>query len=313
MTKTFLTTLFCFIGTGLFAQQKIETALTAEHKAVAGTKISLIPPADFTKGHNFLGFQHTESGSSLMILDIPGPFGEVSKGLTKENLLSKGVVVQTIDPLTINHLPALFVTGTQVAHGNTFTKYILVLGTEKETIIVNGVFPEHLTTAATSIKQAMLSVYYEPEKQTDPFAALDFTIDAAGTKLKFAKNVSNSLLFTVDGNVPTQSDDKTNLIVAKSFSEVTPGDKKQFSLNRIKQFPTTVEHLDFVREITIDGLSGYETYAIGKNKNTGQPEHIYQVILFDDKVYYILVSMTNDTTKGSLDDARKAVNTFKRK
>lgn len=74
MTKTILTTFLFFICVTTFGQKKIENKLSNEHQSIKGTEISLVPPKGFTDGLNFSGLQQTESGSSIMILDIPGLF-----------------------------------------------------------------------------------------------------------------------------------------------------------------------------------------------------------------------------------------------
>jgi hypothetical protein len=313
MTRKILTTFLVFISLTVWGQKKIENKLTDQHQNIKGTKVSVIPPNGFTDGLNFLGLQQTESGSSIMILDIPGPYSETSKGITKENMLSKGVEMKKIETLTINGLPAIFATGTQNAYGNIYTKFILVFGTDNETIMINGVYPENLKKVGDEIKKSMLTVFYEHDKKINPFEALDYSIDISETKLKFGKSMSNSLIFSVDGQVPTASSDKTNLIVAKSFSQITAEDKKLFCINRLKQTPIEIENIEYTNEITIDGISGYEIYAKGKNKKSSETENIYQVILFSDKLYYILFGTTNDETDKSMDEIKKAVITFKRK
>src|SRR5690606_36252945 len=205
MTKTILTTFLLSICLTTFGQKRIDNKLTEEHQNIKGTKISLIPPKGFTDGLNFLGLQQTESGSSIMILDIPGPYSETSAGINKENLSSKGVELSKIENLTINGLPAIFVTGTQNAYGNIYTKFILVFGTDSETIMINGVYPENLKKVGDVIKKSMLTVFYEADKKINPFDALDYTLDVSETKLKFGKSMSNSLIFSVDGQVPTSS------------------------------------------------------------------------------------------------------------
>lgn len=313
MTKTILTTLLLSICLTTFGQKKIENKLTEEYKTIKGTKISLIPPKGFTDGIHFLGLQQNESGSSIMILDIPGPYSETSAGINKENLLSTGVELRKIENLTINGLPAIFVTGTQNAYGNIYTKFILIFGTDRETIIINGVYPENLKMIGEEIKKSMLTVIYESDKKFNPFDALDYTIDVSKTKLKFGKSISNSLIFTVDGKVPTASSDKTSLIVSKSFSQITTVDKKLFCINRLKLSPIEIKSIEYTNEIKIDGVSGYEIYAKGKSKNSSEIENIYQIILFSDNLYYILFGSTNDETNKSIEEIKIAVKTFKRK
>ncbi|MBX2940134.1 MAG: hypothetical protein KF880_08650 [Ferruginibacter sp.] len=305
--------LLIFISLSVFGQQKIDNVRTENHVYIKGTKIYLIPPKGFTVGQNFLGLQQNESGSSIMLLDIPGPYSETSAGLNAENLLGSGVEVSNIEQLTFNGLSAMLITGKQHAYGNSYTKYILVFGDESETIMINGVSSESMKKIGAKIKESMLSAVYDAGMKLDPFAALDYTIDVSETKLKFAGSMSNSLIFTVDGKIPTASKDKTNLIVTKSFNTVTPEDKKLFCINRIKKTPVDIQNIEYVNEITVDGINGYEIYAKAKSKNAEETENIYQVILFSDNLYYILVSTTNDETVQSVEEAKKAIHTFNRK
>ena len=90
-------------------------------------------------------------------------------------------------------------------------------------------------------------------------------------------------------NHRTLSTDKTDLMVTKSFSPITQEDKKLFSINRLKQLPMEIENIEYTEKITIDDVSDYESLAKGKDKKTGETESIYQVILFSDKFYYILL------------------------
>jgi hypothetical protein len=315
MTRKFLVlSLILILLTACAGQKKIENTLTNEYQNIKGTKVSLIPPKGFIDGINFLGLQQSESSSSIMVSDFPGPYSEVFKALTKEKMLSQGVEVKAIENLTINGFPAIFLTGTQNAHGYIYTKYILMFGIEQETIILSANFPENLKTIGREIKKSILTVFYDKNKKLDPFASIDYSIDVSKTKLKFAKNMSNSLIYTVDGQIPTASTDKTDLIIAKSFYEITQEDKKLFSINRLKQVSTVeVEEIEYVEEITIDGIKGYEIFARAKNKKTKETANVYQVILFSDKLYYILFFFSYDDTDNSINDIKKAILTFKRK
>jgi len=206
MTRRIFKTILIFIclSSIAYGQKNIENNLTAQHQNIAGTKVSLIPPKGFIKGLNFLGLQQSESGSSIMVMDFPAPYSEVTKGLGEEHILSAGVEMKKIENFTLNGLPAIFVTETQNAYGNIYTKYVLIFGTEKETIMINGVFPENLKKIGAEIKKSMLTVVYEQNKIIDPFETLDFSIDVSGTKLKLGKGgISNILAFTVDGKIPT--------------------------------------------------------------------------------------------------------------
>ncbi len=313
MKPSIITALLLLVWTMSFGQKKIENKLTPEYQNVLGTKISLVPPERFTAAADFLGLQELESGSSIMVLNIPGPYSEVSKGLTKAKFLSKGVEVKKIKHYVINGLPATFVTANQKANGKLYSKYIIVFGAAEETIMINGACSANLKKIGAGIKKPLLTAYYHADKMIDPFEALDFTIDVSATKLQFAKNMGGSLMYTVDGQLPPLTSDKTFLIATKSFSKVESDNPKLFSIIRLKQLPIDIDHVEYTNEITIGGLSGYEIFAKGKDEHTEEPKNVYQVILFIDGLYYILVGITNDETEASLNDLKVAINTFRRK
>jgi hypothetical protein len=279
---------------------------------VPGTKISLVPPKGFIKAQDFVGFQQNESGSSIIVAEIKAPFAETKAGLTNEALLSRGIVVQQADSMTINNLPASFITGIQTARGTTFTKYILAFGTKEETMLLTGVFPEALKELGAGIRTAMLSAFYEAGKKINPLDAVDFEIDVTLAKLILAKGIPGGLVYTVDGTVPTKSKDKTTLMATKSFSQVDIVDKKLFAINRLKQMPIQIDKIDSTNAITVDGISGYEIIATAHETN-GAARKVYQVILYSDHSYYIFFGTTNDLTTISIGQLRQAVTTFKRK
>lgn len=295
------------------AQTNINNEITNVHINVSGTKISLILPKGFTKAQNFMGFQQDESGSTIMIMDIPGPFSEVSKGLTKENFLTKGVEVKNIEEIFLNGKKGILVTGEQNAYGKIFSKYVFAFGNEKETIMINGAFPSNLMEIGKEIKTSILTTYYEENKKINPFDTVDFEIETKGTNLIFAKSMANMLTYNVDGLLPTKSKNDTSLIIAKAISNVVVEDKKLYSINRIKKMPFEIEKIENTEKITIDGVSGYEITALAKDKKTGLQQKVYQVILFSDSLYYILLGTTNNEYDKNITEIKKIVKTFKRK
>ena len=313
MKHIFFLTIFFLTFSTVFGQARTINVLTAKHINIHGTKISLIPPDGFIKATNFLGLEQNQSGSTIMVLDIPGPFSEISKGLTKEGFLSQGVEVKSIEHLTLNNLPAIFVTGEQNAHRNIYIKYVLCFGTENETIIINGATPNNQKEIANAVKTSILTSFYEADKKINPFEVVDYSIDLTKSKLQFAKSASNSLIFTTDGIIPTKSTDKTTLIIAKSFSKTEIEDRKLFCLNRLKQLPVEITKIETTTEMSLDGISGYEIIALGKDTKTNLDEKMCQVVLFTDNLYYIFYGSTNEDFDNNIKEIKNVIRTFKRK
>ncbi|MCF2497930.1 hypothetical protein [Dyadobacter chenhuakuii] len=308
---TFLISLFLNICAA-YGQVTITNISTPEHIPVAGTKVSLIPPKGFEKAANFAGFQQTQSGSSIMVMSIPGQFEKLSAGLTKEAFLTQGVEISEIETLKLNDMPAAFLTGTQNAHGNVYTKFILCFGKNDESVMINGAFPQNLQEVGKGIKQAILGAYFDADRKVDPFEAIDYEISTTGSKLIFAKNVANSLIYTMDGKVPTELADRTSYILTKSFSKMEIEDKKLYCLNRAKQLYPEIR-IDSVGQLSVDGIAGYELLGTANNKKFDQEEKVYMAILFSDNLYYIMIGSSNNDMASNMQNFKSITKSFKRK
>lgn len=286
---------------------------TDKHIPVPGTKFSIIPPAGFVKAPNFFGFQQPESGSSILFTNVKAPFDAISKAFTKESLLSKGMELERMESFTLNGFPALFISCKQQSKGVIFTKYSILCGSNEQVWIVNGVFHQEMKEIGKEINKSMLTIYYDSNKKDDALEAIDFEIKTTGSRLVYVGVVSGSLIYSNDGKIPPETKEKTYLIASKSFSNTTIEDKKLFCLNRLKTTPFELISTDSIAEIMIDGISGYEIVASGKNLKKTEDVLIYQVILFSDDLYYIILGSANQDFEKNLDEFRKMVKAFNRK
>lgn len=314
MRKTILTFIGLIILTSSFGQEDVNNAKTENHLQVSGTKYFLIPPTGFIAATNFQGFQQLNSGASILLMEIPGPFIEATKSFNEEGLKTQGVILKKKEEIKVNGLQGMILTTEQFAYGTNFKKYILVFGDSNLTTIINGTFPKEIKDLDKDILASMYSIVYEADLTIDPLRAVSFSINTENTKLKFAKNMSGSLLYTVDGKVPTESEDKTSFIVGMSLSDIQSVDKKLTAINRIKKFPFSEIKIaeELILPVEIDEISGYEIVADGIN-NSGIKEMIYQVILFTDNGYYIMIGTTQNDFQNNLDLFKNISKTFKRR
>jgi hypothetical protein len=283
------------------------------HQAVKGTNISMIPPAGFTKADNFFGFQQVETNSSIMVVNMACPFSEISEGITKENLLERGVRVSRIENRVIEGMPAIFTDGKQSNNGQTYHKYMLVFGSDTETIIISYACPADFKNLAAAVKKSLRTIRYEVEETTDTQDLLDFTIDASATGLVLGNASGMIMLFTADGHVPAVADDKDMLMVTKSFKEHGLIDQKLFALNRVRNlYSAEVQKIEHIRKIRVDDIAGYEILATVLNPE-GELKYVYQVMLFSDALYYIIVGFTDLHNLVRVKGMKKAARTFRRK
>ena len=285
---------------------------TENHILIKGTNIYLIPPKDYIESSNFKGFQSPNSQTSMiMVMEIPGPFSEVSKGFNSEMLATKGMKLKNKKEVSINKYKGLILDIDQDANGLTYSKHILIYGNEKSTTMINGIYLENDVENGKIIKNSIETIIVNNSINADPRTVLDYTIDETAGNLILVRIIGNGFLLNRDGKMPTESNDKTTLITDKSFTKNEIKNKKLFCISRIKKLPENYQILPKkgINEIEIDGIKGFELYA----KNTeNERELVYQVILFPKNGGYFIFFGTYENEK-AVDDIKKVILTFKRK
>lgn len=293
----------------------IEPEISSEHVNVKGTKISIIPPEGWNQANSFNGFQQLGTTKSIMVTELSASFLEMKEGMTRANLMTKGVVLKKKNTIYINGSEGLIIEADQFANGIEYRKYILVFGDEETSFMINGIFPSSLEEEiGKRVRESIFTVVYEPNKEIDPFENIGFVIDVSETNLKFAKMISNMLIYNADGKMPTESDDKVSILVGTSFGKLDIEDKKIFAINRMKQNPPIdIIEPENIKSISIDDISGYEIVGYGVDKDTNEPEMVYQVILFSDNLYYIITGVANDNYENNIKLFKQVSKTFQRK
>jgi hypothetical protein len=256
---------------------------------VPGTKVSLVPPPTFVLSQQFPGFGHEQSGSSIMVTEMPAPYAQITAAFTKEGLATQGMSVLSQRDITISGKPAFLIHVRQSAQGTVFLKWIVATGTDKETVLITATFPERLKAQwSAALEKAVLSAQWDHTAKTDPLAGLNFSIKD-DPELKLARRVSNMLLLTKDGTLPGKPTNDPLLIVGASFSEVLIADLRKFAEERLSQ-TAQVSGATIKKQapVTIANLEGSEIIAEAEWREPKQPVTIYQVVLRDGKGYFLI-------------------------
>jgi hypothetical protein len=302
--KKILLALFISFTTFAFGQ-------TAAHKQVPGTKCSLVPPADFIPASSFNGFQHNESGSSIMITQMAAPYSKIVAGLVPENLAKQGMTLAKKEVVDFDGSRAVTIKVSQKANGMDYLKEMLVFGNESNTVMVIGTYPETSKNMEAAIHNSLFSTVYDEKKNDDPVAAANFTIDVTGSDFKIDKTMSGMVIYKMDNDVPSK---KPTLLAGQSIGKVMVTDLKQYAINRVKKLPDLQQaEIKAANPITIDGLSGYEIVALNNNKND-VVEQTYVVMIFKpDNGYFIIVGNAQADLEMNLNLFKKIASTFKQK
>lgn len=289
-------------------------AQTERHKPVPGTNVSLVPPSGFSPAARFPGFQNEKAGATITVTELPAPLQATSEGFTPGALQAKGMQLVERQSIDFAGGKATYLLLSQKAQGQTYLKQVLLFGDNRRTVMVNGIYPEASKALEKEIRAALVSTSYTDGPNADPFAATKFRLDVAGTPFRFAKNVTGSLIYSTDGEVPTRSPDKAVMVVANANNTVAPAGRRQFSLDRLKKLPRgTSITPKTVTPITVDRLSGYEIVGEGKDGNNNR-QLVYQAMLFDaEGGYYLIVGTAIQNFDTHLAHFRTIVQTFQPK
>ena len=287
---------------------------TENHKIIPGTKCSIIPPKGFVLSSDFNGFENTELGASIMVIELPGPYNSIIASFTKEDLKLQGMLLLGMETVDFNSSKATLIKASQEASGSTYLKQILIFGDSSKTVLVNGIYPEESKNIENDIKTSILSISYNEDQNDDPLKAAQFEIDVTGSDFKIAKNIAGALAYTTDGQIPTRSADKAVIIISGSLGRVATTDKRQFSIAVLKQMIRGESNIPKeINPITINKLKGFEIVADGKDANNNK-ELIYVVTLFKENgEYYIVRGSTTSRFDHYLPVFKKIAKTFKLK
>ncbi|MEO0899894.1 MAG: hypothetical protein AAFY71_26005 [Bacteroidota bacterium] len=288
--------------------------LTPAHQQVPGTNIFINPPSGFAPSSNFKGFQdYSKPGTAIMINSLPAPMSQVAKGFTAEMLATRAMTLIQKTVISINGIDQYFVQLEQEANGIVFSKTILLFGDENKTVIINGICPKDSTRLIKEIATSVRTTHVKEDIDSDPRAALDFTLDEKVGNLQFISVLGNGMLFNRDKKMPTESPDRVNFIVDRSYNQEVISDQQAFCKRRLSSYPDPfVMDTNYgLKAVKLDGLSGYELYGTNSNK---PEEAFYQLILFPSKGgYYIFLGTFKKGIAQAKQDILKVVATFKRK
>jgi len=261
-----------------------EGTQTGLHSKVPGTRISLIKPEGFSPARRFSGFEQEDTSSSILVVEMPAPYREVIKGFSDVQTMNlQGMKLLRQEEIVVDGQAAKLFHVRQTARGITIVKWVVAFGDDTHVVLINAMCPQvHESTLGGPLRQAALSVKYDRDQAPSPNEGLPFTITHQG-KLKRAARISNTLMYTLNGEARPQSPEDPLFVVSESVSTVSTANAKTFAEQRLRQM-NTVKRISIrtTTPVTIDGLQGYEIEATAEDLRSGTPLAVYQVMLFDD-------------------------------
>lgn len=290
-----------------------EDPVLEEAVIVNGTKLSIQPPTGFSEAHTFTGFQQIESGSSILIAQIPANFELMKKSLTPEKFKTQGVVIDSTREITLHGTSAILMFGKQQTIEYHISKILLLLGNDDEVYLLNGNYPLEMKEIGAALEASFLSCKYNATTEVVLEGPEDYEFDLEASNLQLAQKIGVAYYYSEDGLIPTETDHKTSIIATRSFGEVKTDDPKQYAIDRFYALPYILDSVQNTEPISIDNIEGYMTKGIGLSKKDLTKYSIVQVILFSDNMYYIFIASTKDAYEEKLTGVLETIRSFRRK
>ncbi|MEO0376907.1 MAG: hypothetical protein AAF329_20265 [Cyanobacteria bacterium P01_A01_bin.17] len=252
--------------------------------------VSLEPPEGFEKAPTFYGVQQPETGASIMVSAIPGPYAEVVKGFNSQRLATRGL--RLLSQQSLGDGSRLLLKVSQRAYGQDFLKWLVVFADQQnQTKVVVATFPEDAADRLSApLKEAALSAALIPQSAEARVLPFRIKPSAQLVEVKELQGSGKVLAFSKDGVAPAQSPSDPLFIVAPSLGAVPVLDRKMFALRRLEQFSQIQEiEVEKVDAIAINNQVGFEIIANAKDSQSQVPLRIYQAMLFPEEGGYVVM------------------------
>jgi len=281
-----LVAVHCFSQTRTIPRQQIP---------VVGTRASLIPPDHFTVSSEFPGFVQESTNASILVTEFPAPFSAASSGFSNPTMFSqRGMMLLEKQELSVSGQMGILARVMQKISGTDYLKWLLVLGDERQSLLITASFPKELERQLSEkMKASLLSAIWNTEKVIVLTEGLNYSITEKG-ELRIAKRIANSLVYTKNGVFPSKDVDDPVFVIAQSLAKTDIANPEEFAEGRVLQTAEVTDvEIESSKTSTIDTLNGYEIVATAKDKQSGLPMSIYQVILFEEQRYFLMQGLVS--------------------
>lgn len=253
-----------------------------------------------------------------MVTELHTAIFRAMANFDRQQLFKAGMVVEQEVFYKINGYDALLISGKQALDNEVYAKMLLFVGDLNITYMICSTVPAHNDAKLhETMKNALLSVIYQPNKKINIYDKFDFTVDLSGSGLKEASFMLQSLMLTDDGKIPSETSEKTSFMIKKTplGKTLTATEQKQLAVQLYKLYPFGITDSTTLtpRRYNVGQYVGYEIMASGKSGPAQGEELVYQVVLFVGTDCYIFSGLTYGDKAKFIPRFRKVVNSFKLK
>ena len=274
--------------------------VSIQAEQIPGTTIDITPPTGFVASDRFPGFYNMETGASILVTTVQMKYSELAGNFRDEaQLTAQNMELISLSDTTIAGVEAKLLHVAQEAMEISWEKWVVVLNQGEKTTVVTATF---IQSSVDSFKSAMKSAVTELKigKELDPYDALHFTIKTEGS-FEISTVLGQNVILAPNGVFPLKKNGDPYFLMGLSLSE-------EYTINNPRAFATKrmmdVKEMNSIsirhtKEVTINGLSGFEIVADALDNEDAIPSTLFQTILYD-KDGYIMIYGTSRKSEESI-------------
>ncbi|MBO9205137.1 MULTISPECIES: hypothetical protein [Niastella] len=286
----------------------IQNTKTTKHVNIPGTRLYMVPPANYTVSQTPAGLRKGETAGITVTDLVNGNYYTNAASFNKAGFVQRGIKTFEFQEIKVNGYPAKYVSLQGDANAR---MYWLVFGDSSFSTMVMGVYPVGDLTSGKEILSALNTIYYDKNEKIDPFAAAAFSLDDSQSKFKFFQFSTNMYVYTVGGMDNKNDPDApflvlTQMPIEKGMNAKNVGD---MMLSKLEGYGLTHTQIKNASSERINGYDAYEAEVHGQmhDKNS----IMYQCVIANGDNVISMQGVAKDNFDKNIADFKSLAHTIK--
>ncbi len=299
-------------STYLFSQLtngNIVNTKTPKHINIPGTRVYIIPSENYQMAESFVGLINGNR-AAIQIMDLDGDnFYSNAKTFTTENFKKQGIEVNQFLEIKLNEYPAKYVSFEK----NNLKSFQLVFGDTTYSTLVMSQFNSLDKESEKDILKMISSIYYDKEKNVNPFDTAQFILDESKSKFKFSKSTSSVFMYSINGEKMENYGNNPFLVVSTFPRELnkSPKDVAVQLVGLLENKGLSNSKVKSINEKNINGKKACEFIIEGKMNEIKST--IYELVVVDTEKTIAIQGIIKSDFEKNISEMKKLTHTLQLK
>jgi hypothetical protein len=250
-----------------------------------------------------------------MFMEMPVDMATLKASFTKKRMKESGFDVESTKDTALAGRTAFQLSGRMNApDGTVINKVIYLVAYPKRSLMLISNYPAVSPEIRGGLTQIMATARFDkPDSSSNLMSEMGFWIDTTGTGFRYHKSeqIGKSILLMPEGEVAGK--EKSSFYVMElPASPATEQLRTDFFQKRVSAMAQDANgKAGPTKEVTIDGVSGFQSEIRGKSKNSQMV--MLLTILFSDKRMYMLLGKAITNPESSMTKFKDLAGRFERR